>query len=158
MPTEPPLCTAVLRPSPFIWTQTNWSESLIQFVELSWTLWSLWKDTERMMVAKYFATIISRNSHIPKALFHTICSVLDTAVAACPAPTTAICEDFLNFFSTRIYHIQSNISPPSYDPSLVSACSTILNDSHHLPFGHCSYTLFNESIGHYRPHSYPCYS
>lgn len=87
-----------------------------------------YQQSVKAAIAKYFAIIISRNSHSPKTLFHTINSVLNLVVATCPAPTTAICEDFFNFMSTKINHIQSNIPPPTYDHTLVSACSVILYD------------------------------
>lgn len=62
---------------------------------------------------KYFADIISRNSHSPKIVFDTINTALNPAAAAtvCYVPNRVTCNEFLNFFS-----------PPTNDHAIVLCC------------------------------------
>lgn len=76
--------------------------------------------------ATYFANIISRNSHSPKALFKLINTILNPVANACPVPSRISYEDFLQFFANKTENIWSAITPQSYDSSSFPPCSTVL--------------------------------
>lgn len=54
--------------------------------------------------AKYFAHIISRNSHSLKLLFDTINTVLNPVATACPVQATFTCDEFQNFFTGTTFN------------------------------------------------------
>lgn len=99
---------------------------------------------------KYFSDIIFKHVHRPKVLFNTINKVHNPAVTNCHEATSDTCEYFLRFFTSKLDTIQSQISPPAYDLSDLSSCSSVLTNFE--PFSLSSLTHI---ISHMKPCTCP---
>lgn len=99
---------------------------------------------------KYFSDIIFKHVHRPKVLFNTINKVHNPAVTNCHEATSDNCEYFLRFFTSKLDTIQSQISPPAYDLSDLSSCSSVLTNFE--PFSLSSLTHI---ISHMKPCTCP---
>lgn len=73
---------------------------------------------------KYFSDLINRTAHCPKVLFSTINTVLNPSIAPLLDSTLYTCEDFLNFFVSKIEHIRKDIVPSSIvlEVPMLSSC------------------------------------
>uniref|UniRef100_A0A669EB57 Reverse transcriptase domain-containing protein n=1 Tax=Oreochromis niloticus TaxID=8128 RepID=A0A669EB57_ORENI len=76
--------------------------------------------------AAFFSDIIVTNGHNPRLLFKIFSSVVNPCPDMPMVPSSALCEQFLKYFTDKILSLKSSL-PPVVSPALTGECASTLH-------------------------------
>lgn len=90
--------------------ERKWKKDKLQisFIILKECLWT-YQSAAKKAKSLYFSNLIEEHHQTPRVLFSIINSVLHPTVQTFRNPTKALCENFLNYFETKIINLRVQI-------------------------------------------------
>ncbi len=110
--------------------------------------WKQYQKIVKVEKSKYLSAVIANNCHNPCVLFKTVDSILNSPLSTYHEASTEVCEKFLQFFTSKITNITTNISPPSFDNSIPVTCSAVLQQFEPVTLPALKVIVFKLKLAH----------